>query len=217
MPPSIPPRGNTPSHALILGTMRIFLAGASGVIGAQLVPMLVAAGHEVAGMTRSPEKAAALAQLGAEPVVCDVYDLAALRDAVVSFGPQVIMHQLTDLPDDESRVSPLADRNDRMRTEGTRNLIAAAQAAGADRLLAQSIAWQLPGGRGATIAAHEAAVLDAGGVVLRYGRFYGPATYYETAPPPPPRIAVAEAARRTAELLYAAPGIVEVVESRGTG
>jgi nucleoside-diphosphate-sugar epimerase len=179
--------------------------------------MLVAAGHEVAGMTRSPEKADVLAQLGAEPVLCDVYDPASLRDAVVSFGAQVVMHQLTDLPDEESQVSPLSGRNDRMRTEGTRNLIAAAQAAGADRLLAQSIAWELPGARGATIAAHEAAVLDAGGVVLRYGRFYGPGTYYETGPPPPPRIAVAEAARRTAELLDAAPGIVEVVESPASG
>ena len=78
--------------------MRIFLAGASGVIGRKLTPMLIEAGHVVAGTTRSEERAEAVRGLGAEPIVVDVYDAAALRDAVVSFGPELVMHQLTDLP-----------------------------------------------------------------------------------------------------------------------
>jgi uncharacterized protein YbjT (DUF2867 family) len=78
--------------------MRIFLAGASGVIGIRLLPLLVGGGHELAGMTRSDGKAAALRALGAQPVVYDVYDAAALRQAVVGFDPDAVMHQLTDLP-----------------------------------------------------------------------------------------------------------------------
>jgi nucleoside-diphosphate-sugar epimerase len=192
--------------------MRIFVAGASGVIGIRLVPLLVAGGHEVAGMTRSARKAPELEKLGAVPVVCDVYDLAALRDAIVAFAPDAVMHQLTDLPDDRDRLGELTERNDRMRTEGTRNLIAAAQAADAHHLYAQSIAWKLPPDRRATVETHEQAILAAGGVVIRYGQLYGPGTYYESAPPPPPKIAVDEAARRTIDLLDAPSGIVELVD-----
>jgi nucleoside-diphosphate-sugar epimerase len=151
--------------------MRIFLAGASGVIGIRLLPLLVTDGHAVAGMTRSPRKVAQLESLGAEPVVCDVYDAETLTAAVGAFGPDTVMDQLTDLPDHASQI-PLAARNDRMLSEGTRNLLAAAQAAGAPRILAQSIAWELPGQRGSTYRAHERAVLDAGGVVIRYGQLY---------------------------------------------
>src|SRR5262249_51632834 len=154
-------------------SMRIFVAGASGVIGIRLVPLLVAGGHEVAGMTRSARKASELEKLGAVPVVCDVYDIAALHDGVVAFHPDAVMHQLTDLPDDAGELADSAARNDRMRTEGTRNLIAAAQAAGAQRLYAQSIAWKLPPERAATMEAHEHAILAAGGVVIRYGQLYG--------------------------------------------
>jgi hypothetical protein len=119
------------------------------------------------------------------------------------------MHQLTDLPDDPARMREFGARNDRMRSEGTRNLV---DAAGAAPVQAQSIAWELPPERAGTIAAHERMVLDAGGLVLRYGQLYGPGTYYETDPPPPPRIAVDEAARRTVALLGAPAGIHEVVE-----
>jgi nucleoside-diphosphate-sugar epimerase len=193
--------------------MRIFVAGASGVIGTRLVPLLVAAGHEVAGMTRSPGKAAGVEALGAEPVVCDVYDADGLKDAVGRFRPDLVMHQLTDLPDDAGQIGEFGSRNDRMRREGTRNLLAAARAAGAPRFLAQSIAWKLSGERAATIDEHERAVLDAGGVVVRYGQFYGPGTYFDGDKPDPPRVHVDEAARRTLELLEAPSGIVEVVES----
>ena len=110
--------------------MRIFLAGASGVIGVRLIPLLVRDGHEVAGMTRSSGKTAKLRELGAEPVVCDVFDAGALAQAVTAFGPELVMHQLTDLPDQADQIAGFAARNNRMRTEGTRNLLAPACAAG---------------------------------------------------------------------------------------
>src|SRR5579863_2206671 len=105
---------------------RIFVAGASGVIGIRLVPLLVADGHEVGGMTRSRAKLGALEALGAQAILCDVYDVEALRAAVTGFAPEVVMHQLTDLPDDAARLVATSDRNDRMRTEGTRSLLDAA-------------------------------------------------------------------------------------------
>src|SRR5665213_1176874 len=123
--------------------MRIFLAGASGVIGRRLAPLLIAAGHAVTGTTRSAEKAAALKTIGAEPIVVDVFDADALRDAVLGARPQVVIHQLTDLPDviDPAQMPDVLKRNSRLRIEGTANLIAAARAAGAGRLIAQSIAF----------------------------------------------------------------------------
>jgi hypothetical protein len=189
--------------------LRIFLAGASGVLGLRIVPLLVAQHHAVAAMTRTPGKADGLARLGAEPVVCDVYDRPALREAVSEFRADAVMHQVTDLPDDRAQLRESGARNDRIRTEGTSNLVAAADGR---PVYAQSIAWELPPHRAGTIEAHERLVLDAGGVVLRYGQLYGPGTYYAE-PPPPPRIAVDEAARRTVALLGAAPGIYELVEN----
>ena len=194
--------------------MRVFLAGASGVIGVRLIPLLVRDGHEVAGMTRSPGKAAALRELGAEPVVCDVFDAGALAQAVTAFGPELVMHQLTDLPDRAGQIPEFAARNNRIRTEGTRNLLAAAAQAGATRFLAQSIAWTPPSG-GEAVAEHERLVLAAGGVVIRYGTFYGPGTYSGAdRVPPPPRIQVDEAARRTVALLTAPSGVVVVTEDQ---
>ena len=192
--------------------MRVFLAGASGAIGRQLVPLLVADGHLVAGTTRSESKAAMLRELGAEPVVLDVYDAEALRDAVVAFGPDLVMHQLTDLPDDPAEIADFGAANARMRDVGTANLIAAARAAGAERFLAQSIAF-IPGGGPESRERHEQQVLDQGGVVLRYGMFYGPGTYHEDGNPEDgPRIDVREAARRTLDYLEAPSGVVELVE-----
>jgi nucleoside-diphosphate-sugar epimerase len=192
--------------------MRIFLAGASGVIGVRLIPLLVSANHEVAGMTRSPEKVDGLRDLGAAPVLCDVFDRSGLIEAVKVFRPDLVMHQLTDLPDELDRIPEFASRNNRIRTEGTRNLLDAAQAAGATRFLAQSIAWTPPAG-GEGVVEHERMVLAAEGVVIRYGTFYGPGTYSGSAEtPPPPRIHIDEAARRTMELLYAVSGIVVIAE-----
>ena len=107
-------------------TLRIFLAGATGVIGIRLLPLLVEDGHTVAGMTRSPQNIDRLRALGAEPVVCDVFDAVALTEAVTAFAADTVVHQLTDLPDRVDQLPDFAARNDRMRTEGTRNLVAAA-------------------------------------------------------------------------------------------
>jgi nucleoside-diphosphate-sugar epimerase len=197
--------------------VRIFLAGASGVIGVRLVPLFVAAGHAVAGMTRSPAKAQAIRRLGAEPLVCDVFDADALRDAVTAFRPDLVMHQLTDLPDDVAELSAHMAANARIRREGTRNLLAGAAAAGAARFLAQSIAFPLPGDAGAAVAEHERLVLDAGGIVVQYGQFYGPGTFYETDPPPPPAIQIDDAARRTVPLLERPGGVVVIAEPEPTG
>lgn len=195
--------------------MRIFIAGASGVIGVRLIPLLVDGGHVVAGMTRSPGKTCLLRELGARPVVCDVFDFGALTRAVSAFGPDVVFHQLTDLPDQEGDIALFRDRNDRMRTEGTRNLLAAAAGAKADRVIAQSISWEPPSERRrAATAAHERAVLQAGGVVIRYGQFHGPGTYYEGDPPEPPRIHVDDAARQTLPALAAPPGVTLVADDR---
>jgi len=99
-----------------------------------------------------------------------------------------------------------------MRREGTRNLLAAAQAADTPRFIVQSIAWQIPGDRGAAVSEHERAVLDAGGVIIRYGQLYGPGTYYETELPPPPRVHVEDAAHRTLPALEAASGVIVVTD-----
>jgi nucleoside-diphosphate-sugar epimerase len=192
--------------------MRIFVAGATGVLGVRVVPLLVAAGHAVAGMTRSAEKADGLSRLGAEPVVCDVYDRELVIAAVVVFGPDLVMHQLTDLPDDVTLLPERTGANARMRREGTRNLLAAAQAASAPRFLAQSVAWPLAGDSEAAKAELEESVLAYGGVVLRYGQLYGEGTYYPDSVPPEPRVQVDEAARRTVDVLYARTGIVTILD-----
>jgi len=123
--------------------MKIFLAGAGGAIGRRLTPLLRAAGHTVAGTTRSKDKAAAIATLGAEPVVVDVFDAQALARAVKAAAPQVLMHQLTDLPfaPGTPRYDEGLERNARLRIEGTRNLANAAKAAGVRRMITQSIAF----------------------------------------------------------------------------
>lgn len=178
----------------------IFVAGAGGVIGRRLVPLLVKAGHRVTGTTRSQDKAGAIVALGASPAVVDVFDAAALNDAVLTAAPDVVIHQLTDLSlfDDEARREEALDRNARIREEGTANLVAAALMAGARRMIAQSISFvYAPGkepyregdplnlsdaraGRSAEgVAALEREVTQTPGlegIVLRYGWFYGPGT-----------------------------------------
>jgi nucleoside-diphosphate-sugar epimerase len=180
---------------------RIFLAGASGVVGRRLAPLLRNAGHTVVGSTRSQSKAAELRALHIEPVVVDVFDAQALMHAVISARPQIVIHQLTDLTgvlDPERRAEALV-RNARIREEGTHNLVRAAIAAGARRWVVQSIAWMYApgsephseerpldfgadGARATTvkgIAALEKWALESPpleGLVLRYGQFYGPGT-----------------------------------------
>ncbi len=180
--------------------MRVFIAGATGAIGRQLVPMLVTDGHEVTGMTRSPERAAELDALGARGVVADALDAGAVREAVAAAAPEVLVHQLTALPQriDPRKVERDFELNDRLRSEGTHILVEAAQAAGTRRVVAQSIAFMYEPGPAGTIHAEqdpllqspppsfarsanavaelERTVLAANGVVLRYGYFYGPGT-----------------------------------------
>ena len=192
--------------------MRVFVAGASGVIGVRLLPLLVQDGHAVAGMTRSLEKLELLRRLGSQPVVCDVFDRTALNRAVVEFTPEAVISELTDLPDDLEQLHAFAAANARMRREGTRNLLDATVAAKARRFLVQSIAWDLPGEAGAAVEELERMVLEADGVVLRYGRLYGPGTFYETELPEPPRLHVDQAAARTAKLLEAESGVITITD-----
>src|SRR6185503_20044396 len=123
--------------------MRIFLAGASGAIGRRLVPLLLDAGHQVTGTTRHPETAMMLERAGVVPTVVDVFDAPALTAAVGAAQPAVVIHQLTDLPRelDGARIAASACGNARIRSEGTRNLVAATQAAGAHRFIVQSISF----------------------------------------------------------------------------
>lgn len=193
--------------------MRIFLAGASGVLGQQLIPRLVQAGHVVGGMTRSPGKTALLSRLGAEPIVCDVFNREALMQTVRDFKPDVILNELTDLPDDVTQIPKHAALNARIRTEGNQNLIDAARQNGSPKILAQTVAWKLPDGPDArAVAELERSVLAEGGVVLSYGQFYGPGTYNEQTPPLEPRVHIDRAAERTVEALGKPTGVVVIVD-----
>jgi uncharacterized protein YbjT (DUF2867 family) len=193
--------------------MRMFLAGASGVIGQQLIPRLVEAGHTVGGMTRSESKTELLSALGAEPIVVDVFDRDALIQAVRDFEPDVVLNQLTDLPDDVTKIGDHVERNARIRSEGSDNLIEAARQSGSPKLFAQSVAWELPDGPDAlALIELERSVLAEDGVVLRYGQFYGPGTYNEQEQPAEPRVHIDRAAERTLEALDAPSGVVIVVD-----
>lgn len=192
---------------------RVYLAGASGVIGSRLVPLLLDAGYTVGAMTRSSAKAARLASLGAEPIVCDVFDRGALTTAVRSFSPDLVLHELTDLPDAVEDLPKARLLNARIRVEGTRNLIDAMNGLDEPKIVAQSIAWTPDPGPGAdAVNSLERAVLAANGVVLRYGAFYGPGTYYEGELPAAPRVHIDTAAARTVAALDARSGILTVVD-----
>jgi len=194
--------------------MRIFAAGASGVLGIRVLPLLAAAGHDVSGMTRSPSKADVLRRAGAEPVICDVFDLPALRREVAEARPDLVLHLLTDLPDDVAHIEEHVMANARIRREGTAHLLTAARASGTTRFIAESVAWQLPGDSGKAVAELERAVLNVGGVVLRFGQFYGPGTYHERQPPPPPKVHIDEAARQTVGALGTRSGVLEIVDTQ---
>jgi 2-alkyl-3-oxoalkanoate reductase len=180
--------------------MHIFLAGASGAVGRSLIPLLTSHGHTVTGTTRSAAKADALRALGAEPVVLDGLDRAAVLAAVASARPDAIVHQMTALAGltDLRRFERAFAPTNRLRTEGTDHLLAAARASGVERVVAQSFAgWPYARTGGpvkteddpldpdppkqlrttlAAIRRLEASVTEAGGVALRYGGFYGPGT-----------------------------------------
>jgi 2-alkyl-3-oxoalkanoate reductase len=177
--------------------MRVFVAGATGAIGARLVPQLMERGHEVIGTSRSPQKAGLLRAQGAQPVVLDVLDARAVREAVAAARPEAIVHQATALAglSDFKHFDRTFAPTNRLRTEGTDALLAAAREAGVRRFVAQSYAgWPYARNGGpvkteqdpldptpvptmretlAAIRHLEQAVADAGGVALRYGGFYG--------------------------------------------
>jgi nucleoside-diphosphate-sugar epimerase len=171
--------------------MNVFVAGASGTIGVPLVRALVAEGHNVTAMTRTPSKQDMLRSLSAAAVVADAFDAARLRDVVVGARPAVVIHQLTALPKSgPKRVADLALTN-RLRDEGTRNLLAAAIAGGAKRFIGGSFALigaanaqtAAVGGvedAAAAVRSMESQIVEASrrgqieGIVLRYGGFYGP-------------------------------------------
>ncbi len=211
--------------------MRLFLAGAGGAIGRRLTPLLCAAGHQVAGTTRSADKADAIAELGAEPVVVDVFDGAALTQAVTAARPDVIIHQLTDLafaPGTPRYEEGLA-RNARLRIEGTRNLVAAAKAAGVRSMIAQSIAFIYAPGEGArvendplvrgTVTSDAVSIMEHAvlalpeGIVLRFGFFYGPGTWSAETAIRMPAVHVDAAAQATLlALTKGKPGIYNFAE-----
>src|SRR5262245_19209274 len=218
---------------------RIFLAGASGAIGRRLSLLLVRDGWQVTGTTRSEDRAAALRLIGVDPVIVDVFDEAALRRAAAGAVPGIVMHQLTDLPPGlaPAKMAEAVPRNARLREQGTRNLVAAAVAAGATRIIAQSVAFAYAPGatpyreesplnldaaepartsaRG--VASLEQQVLEAPleSVVLRYGRLYGPGTGFEDRKEGAKLHvdAAADAARRA---LMRGRGVYNIVEDDGT-
>ncbi len=167
--------------------MRIFVAGASGAIGRALLPML--AGHAVTGMTRS--RPDLVRSLGAEPVVCDVYDRPRLLAAVRSARPQVVVDLLTDLAAWDFAA------NNRIRREGTRHLVDAAVAAGVDRLIVESVDFPLPPDGQAALEEMEHTALGSGldTRILRFGLLWGPNTGHDDDPGEPGRLHVDEAAR----------------------
>jgi nucleoside-diphosphate-sugar epimerase len=183
--------------------MKVFLAGATGAVGRPLVPLLVGAGHSVVGMTRSPDKAEAVRSAGAEPAVADALDAGAVMAAVRAAEPEVVVHELTAIPSrlDIRKIGKQFELTNRLRTEGTDNLLAAARAVGARRFVAQSFGGWPYAREGGPVKTEEdpldpdppdamRPILDAirhlesavvgaeglEGVVLRYGPFYGPGT-----------------------------------------
>jgi nucleoside-diphosphate-sugar epimerase len=183
--------------------VRVFVAGASGVIGRSLLPKLLAAGHEVTGSTRSERGAEAIRAVGAEAAICDALDAAAVEDAVIAAAPEAIVCELTSLPSDYDLRTIDYEPTNRLRLEGGRNLLSAARKVGARRYVMQSLAFvyepeggwvkdeaaptyrRAPGRFASAMEATMSAERDAleaegiEGLVLRYGQFYGPDTYYD--------------------------------------
>jgi nucleoside-diphosphate-sugar epimerase len=216
--------------------MRIFLAGATGAVGRRVASLLRQAGHEVTGMTRTAAKIPQLRELGVVPVVVDVFDAGALAAAVVAARPEIVIHQLTDLPSAPGTpgYSAAQEANRRLRIEGTRNLMQAARTAGVRRAVAQSIAFiYAPGGgmrdeddpldlaadgvrqltvQGIVALEHEVlATAGIDGVALRYGYFYGPDTWYAL-PPKPPSVHVDAAAYAAVLAVSKGRGVYNIAE-----
>jgi len=220
--------------------MIVFLAGATGAIGRRLVPLFISAGHGVVGTTRSTERAGELRAAGVDPVVLDVFDREAVMRAMVSTQPDAVVHQLTDLPkrSDPALLAAAADRNARLRIEGTRNLVDAVIATGVTRFIAQSIAFAYAPGQtphredgplelsatGSRLTTLRGVVALEGmvtgtpaiqGIVLRYGRLYGPGTWRDGPNGPAPLHVDAAANAAFLALTKGAPGIYNIAEDDG--
>jgi nucleoside-diphosphate-sugar epimerase len=223
-----------------MSAQRIFLAGAAGAVGMRLTPLLRQAGHQVFGTTRSADKAAILRGFGAQALLVDVFDTAALQRAVTQAEPDVVIHQLTDLPRnlDPAKMRDAIARNARMRELGTRNLVTAAVAARVRRLVAQSIAWAYAAGpephaesdpldtdaqgdRAITVRgvlALETAVLGSpplAGLVLRYGQLYGTGTHAERPSDHAPLHVDAAAYAALLAVERGAPGVYNIAQRNG--
>jgi nucleoside-diphosphate-sugar epimerase len=187
--------------------VRILIFGATGVLGRATIPHLV--GHTIAGTTRSPDKVAALAGMGVEPAVCDAYDADAAARLARSFRPDVVVNFLTDL------AGGPGPANSRIRREAAPNVTAAARAAGARRLVVESIAFATRPESDAAVAAMEQDAQASGleTLILRFGRLWGPGTW-DAARAAAPSIEIADAGRQAAALIAgSSTGVALIAET----
>jgi nucleoside-diphosphate-sugar epimerase len=184
--------------------MRILVAGATGVLGRATLPHLK--GHDVLGLTRAREKLPLLRALGAEGVVCDVYDSGRLRRLAEEWRPDAVVNFVTDLS------GGIGEANNRARREGGANLVGAAEAAGSRRLVLESVAFPLEPPAAEALARMEQTALESRleVLILRFGRLWGPSTFYEE-PPEPPAIHVEDAGARAAVLIVSGPAGSHVI------
>jgi nucleoside-diphosphate-sugar epimerase len=222
--------------------VKIFLAGATGAIGRRLIPLLTGAGHFVSGTTRDADKVPALKRTGAQAIVLDVFNQRALHDAVTRVKPDVVINQLTNLPKvfDPAQLAEMLPENSRLRVEGARNLASAARVAGVRRFIAQSLAFAYAEGRephaetdpiasgegnspsaitARGVRALEEFVLespsDFDGIVLRYGRLYGPGTWSATPKGRAPLHVDAAAHAALLAVAQGSPGVYNIAEDDG--
>jgi nucleoside-diphosphate-sugar epimerase len=219
---------------------RVFLAGATGAVGLRMLPLLREAGYEVTGTTRAASKAEELRAAGITPAIVDVFDAAALGAAMLAARPDVVVHQLTDLPHG-LKADLMAEglvRNARVRIEGTRNLVDAALRAAARRFVAQSIAFVYAPGREphdesdplnspaeepwrstmegvVTLERLTTSSAEFDGLVLRYGMFYGPGTGFEAVPGKPAVHVDAAAQAAMLAIVRGVPGAYNIAEDDG--
>lgn len=186
--------------------MRVFLAGATGVLGRALIPHLT--GQDVVGLTRSRDKAALLRDLGVEPVIADAYDREQLVHLVVAARPDVVVNFLTDLTAGSSEL------NARIRHEVGPAVVHAAETASARRIVVESVAWPLEGASAEALSLLESSAVESKleALVIRFGRLWGPGTWYAE-PPQPPSVQIDDAGRRAAQLIAAGSTGTRVVAS----
>lgn len=168
------------------------------MLGRATLPHLRA--HDVTGLTRSPQRLQLLRELGAEAAVCDIYDYEALLTLTERVKPEVVVNFVTDL------ASGSAAANNRVRREGGENVLNAAKVSGASRLVVESVAFTLDGDAALAVEQLERATLSFVGdaLILRFGRLWGPSTFY-TAPPQPPAVQIEKAGAEAARVLAQAP------------